>query len=349
MIVIIVTIVKFKTLVIEWNSLFLNANDVTFFQTFKYNWIAWETFATPNDKLYIIIYRTNDKELQAIFPFYINGKGFLKFINDRHTDFCNIIISKEVVAIYNLMNDVWKFVEEDKLIRFLLLDNVVSNSPILAYWKVFQGNAFVFSQTEHSWLNCPKSESIFSEFRHLNAKERKRLVTLDKKSVQCNMKIFNIANEPYPEHVINRIIQLMIDSGLRSSSYLNDTMRLFMRKLYENGLVELPVLYDNGEPISLGFVFVNEQRTYSMRWVILYKSGQFNLWNNVRYIVEKSQIGSSVVDFGRGGYDYKMQNFRPQVENLYRFMASKTKWGNWYVLFKIAASHMRKTLKKYKG
>ena len=141
------------------------------------------------------------------------------------------------------------------------------------------------------------------------------------------MKIFNIANEPYPEHVINRIIQLMIDSGLRSSSYLNDTMRLFMRKLYENGLVELPVLYDNGEPISLGFVFVNEQRTYSMRWVILYKSGQFNLWNNVRYIVEKSQIGSSVVDFGRGGYDYKMQNFRPQVENLYRFMASKTKWG----------------------
>ena len=44
-----------------------------------------------------------------------------------------------------------------------------------------------------------------------------------------------------------------------------------MRKLYENGLVELPVLYDNGEPISLGFVFVNEQRTYSMRWVILYK------------------------------------------------------------------------------
>ena len=86
-----------------------------------------------------------------------------------------------------------------------------------------------------------------------------------------------------------------------------------------------------------------------MRWVILYKSGQFNLWNNVRYIVEKSQIGSSVVDFGRGGYDYKMQNFRPQVENLYRFMASKTKWGNWYVLFKIAASHMRKTLKKYKG
>ena len=311
MIEIIDTIDKFKTLEIEWNTLFHNANDVTFFQTFKYNWIAWETFATPNDKLYIIIYRTNDKELQAIFPFYINGKGFLKFINDRHTDF--------------------------------------SNSPILAYWKVFQGNAFVFSQTEHSWLNCPKSESIFSEFRHLNAKERKRLVTLDKKSVQCNMKIFNIANEPYPEHVINRIIQLMIDSGLRSSSYLNDTMRLFMRKLYENGLVELPVLYDNGEPISLGFVFVNEQRTYSMRWVILYKSGQFNLWNNVRYIVEKSQIGSSVVDFGRGGYDYKMQNFRPQVENLYRFMASKTKWGNWYVLFKIAASHMRKTLKKYKG
>ena len=84
-----------------------------------------------------------------------------------------------------------------------------------------------------------------------------------------------------------------------------------------------------------------------MRWVILYKSTQFNLWNYARYIVEKSRIGESIIDFGRGGYDYKMSNFRPQIENLYRFMASKTKWGNWYVLFKIAASHMRKTLEKY--
>lgn len=35
MIEIIDTIDKFKTLEIEWNSLFHNANDVTFFQTFK--------------------------------------------------------------------------------------------------------------------------------------------------------------------------------------------------------------------------------------------------------------------------------------------------------------------------
>lgn len=55
-----------------------------------------------------------------------------------------------------------------------------------------------------------------------------------------------------------------------------------------------------------------------MRWVILYKSTQFNLWNYARYIVEKSRIGESIIDFGRGGYDYKMSNFRPQIENLYR-------------------------------
>ena len=148
---------------------------------------------------------------------------------------------------------------------------------------------------------------------------------------------------------MNRLAQEMMAMGLRSSSYLNDTMRVFMRRLYESGLVELSILYDGDEPISMGFVFINEQRTYSMRWVILYKSTQFNLWNYARYIVEKSRIGESIIDFGRGGYDYKMSNFRPQIENFYRFMASKTKWGNWYVLFKIAASHMRKTLKKYKG
>ena len=349
MIEIVDTIDKFKTLESEWNSLFFQAKDVTFFQTFKYNWIAWETFSTPVDRLFIIAYRTDKKELQAIFPFYLNKKGHLKFINDKHTDFCNAIISKDAEATYNLMYDVWKFIGDEKSVKFLFLDNVVANSPVLSYWKVFFSNAFVFSQTEHSWINCFKSDNIFTDFQYLRAKERKRLVVLDKKSSHCSLKIFHIMNESYPEDVVNRLAQEMMAMGLRSSSYLNDTMRVFMRRLYESGLVELSILYDGDEPISMGFVFINEQRTYSMRWVILYKSTQFNLWNYARYIVEKSRIGESIIDFGRGGYDYKMSNFRPQIENLYRFMASKTKWGNWYVLFKIAASHMRKTLKKYKG
>ena len=75
MIEIIDTIDKFKTLEIEWNSLFHNANDVTFFQTFKYNWIAWETFATPKDKLNIIIYRTKDT---GYIPFLHKWKGIPK-------------------------------------------------------------------------------------------------------------------------------------------------------------------------------------------------------------------------------------------------------------------------------
>ena len=349
MIEIIDTIDKFKTLESVWNSFFQQASNVTFFQSFKYNWISWETFATKKDKLYILICRRSSNEIQAIFPFYIDRKGYLRFINDRHTDFCNALISKEVIAKYNLMLDVWKFVEEDKSIKFLFLDNLIPNSPLLSYWKVFAKNAFVFSQTEHSWLNCFKSDHIFSDFKHLNAKERKRLITLEKKSSHCLLKIFHVKTDSYPEKEVVQITDAMITSGFRSSSYLDDTMRVFMRKLYDNGLVEIPVLYENEDPKSLGFVFVNDQQTFSMRWIILYKSSQYNLWNYVHFISHKSEITSSVIDFGRGGYGYKMSNFRPEVENLYRFMVSKTKWGNWYVLFKIVASHLRKTLKKYKA
>ena len=52
MIEIVDTIDKFKTLESEWNSLFFQAKDVTFFQTFKYNWIAWETFSKGTFKIY---------------------------------------------------------------------------------------------------------------------------------------------------------------------------------------------------------------------------------------------------------------------------------------------------------
>lgn len=339
---------KFKSLETEWHDLFHQASNVTFFQTFKYNWIAWETFSSPSDKLFIIVYRNGKKELQAIFPFFLDRKGHLRFINDKHTDFCNAIISNTVIAIYSLMYDVWKFIEDNKFVKLLFLDNVVTKSPILSYWKVFACNAFVFSQTEHSWIKCFQSDNIFIEFPHLNAKERKRLVSIDRKSSHCSLKISRMVNEPYPEKEVNTLIKEMLNTGLRSSSYLNDRMKLFMRKLYENNLIEIPILYENKEPISLSFTFINESETCSMRWIILYKSGQFNLWNNVRYIIEKSHIGDSVIDFGRGGYDYKMHNFRPNVENLYRFIASKNIRGNWYILFRITVSHIRKTIKKYK-
>lgn len=339
----------FKALEGEWEELFLNAKDVTFFQTFKYNWIAWNVFATEYDKLHILIYRTGKKVLQAIFPFYLDKKGCLRFINDIHTDFCNVIVSKEVVTIHNLMYDVWKNIRDDAEVKFVFLDNVLQNSPVLSYWKVFFGNAFVFSQTEHSWLNCVQSENVLKEFNHLTNKEKCRLTAVQKKSANSEIKVYYKENEPYPEKVVMHLVEEMIGCKTRSSGYLSSSMLTFMKELYDNGLVEIPVVYDNEEPISLGFQFVNETKDFTMIWVILYKDKQFNLWNNIRYVVDKSQRGASTFNFGRGGYDYKMHNFRPQVENLYRFMASKTKWGNWYVLFKIAASHMRKTLKKYKG
>lgn len=348
MIQIIDSIEPFKELESEWDFLFNNAANVTFFQTFRYNWIAWKNFSTEKDNLHILLEYSGDGELHAIFPFYIDSKKRLRFINDRHTDFCNAIISKEIISVYSIMHDVWKSIEEDKSIKTVLMDNVLQTSPILSYWKVFCGNAFVFSQTEHSWLVCKKSENIFNDFKHLNSKERKRLIKLDKQSRQCDMTVYNISNSPYPEHIVNAIVEQMTASGLRSSSYLNDSMRTFMRELYESGLVELPILCKNGEPMALSFIFANDQKTFGMRWVTLYKSKEYNLWHNVRYMSTKAEYCDSVVDFGRGGYDYKMSNFHPQVENLYRFMASNTKWGNCYILMRIAASHIRKTLKKYR-
>lgn len=332
----------------DWTLLYSNALNVTFFQTYQYNRIAWETFKTEKDKLYIIIYKNTDIGTGAIFPFYIDKEKCLRFINDRHTDFCNILFSNKICSIHNVMYEVWQEIIKEPLIRFVFLDNLLPTSPILSYWKVFAGNAFVFSQTEHSWLNCPHSNSVIKEFKHLTAKERNRLNNIEKKMATLSMKIFKMPTDPYPQKDITSLITTMERIGLRSHKYFNNKMLLFIQRLYEAGLLEIPILYNKNEAVSLGFIFISPDENYSMRWIILYKEKKYNLWNNLKYITEKSSKKQIIIDFGRGGYDYKMTNFRPEIENLYRLLFSKNAWNNWYVLFKICASHLRKTFKRYK-
>ncbi len=107
-------------------------------------------------------------------------------------------------------------------------------------------------------------------------------------------------NESYPEDVVNRLAQEMMAMGLRSSSYLNDTMQYSCVGYMKADWWSCPYFMMEMNRYQWVLFFINEQRTYRMRWVILYKSTQFNLWNYARYIVEKSRIGESIIDFGRG-------------------------------------------------
>lgn len=332
----------------DWDSLIQQASDTTFFQTFNFIELSCRIYPEIAQGLNIIVHRNKSKDIDAIFPFYIDNKHRLRFINDKHADFCNAVISVNVNAIYDLMLQVWQVIEISNRIKFVFLDNLIPQSIILSYWKVFAINGFVFSQTEHTWLLCPCSDNTLKEFKHLKSSKRSKILNDANKSAHCELTIFRCKEKKYPKREINEIIGIMLDTKTRTRSYFNAKMMGLMQGLYECGLVEISLLYDDGKPVSAGFTYYDDGGNKEMLWIIIYTHHKYNLWNNYRYMMKKSKISDHLFDFGRGGYDYKVGNFHPNIESEYRFLYSKTKWGNLYILFKICISHLRKTFNKYK-
>lgn len=330
----------------DWNKLWQLSPNATFFQTYDYNIIASERFIVCNNKneLHVLIHSNGDNVIDSIFPFYIDSSKRLRFINDIHTDFCDALFL-EGINHYSVIEELYQHIQKEKRISGVFLDNLSDASPLLPYLKVFMQNAFVFSQTEHSYIKCNKSDNPISSLTHLNAKERNRLNNNYKKSKGTELIIFAKDNNEYPENDLIFLKQQMIDKKIRSGSYLDEKMFAFIKELYLASLIEIPILYENNSPVSAGIIFINKKNSYAMRWIILYRESKYNLWNNIHYFINKVYVENITIDFGRGGYDYKMQNFKPDVKNLYRLMYSKTWTGNFYVFCKMNMSHFRKTLK----
>ena len=85
---------KFHELQEDWNALF-NTKKHTVFQSFLFNYYSWK-FELNNNKNQLCLFLLYDKScLTTIFPFYLDSKKRIRFINDQHADFCDILTSVE--------------------------------------------------------------------------------------------------------------------------------------------------------------------------------------------------------------------------------------------------------------
>jgi len=98
------TLDEFKSLEDKWEKLFLELN-LSVFQSFEFNFFSWvqEFESNTNNKLCIVIIE-KDNSICSILPLYIDSFRRLRFINDNHIDFCDILSNVNIDISYILEN-----------------------------------------------------------------------------------------------------------------------------------------------------------------------------------------------------------------------------------------------------
>lgn len=334
----------------SWGELCTQSSLVTPFQTFDYILAAWNFLNENDSKLHVIcLFRQKDNLLQAIFPFCLNKKSYLVFINDRHSDFCREIIRKEFADDYHVYEEVADYIKSNKEIRGLCFDNQRSDSRLSAYFCYFFVSPVVVRRTAFSTVTIPKNENqtknVVDALPNLNTKDRYRLKNILKKAVGEDFIVY--ANDEwleYPESIIKQLIDVMIDNKIRTEDYFDERMQTLFSDLYCAGLLQVHVTSKEGVPMAANLYLKSSGCDEYIDWIALYKEKKYNLDNILATIGYIAETGG-VLNFARGTYPYKIHNFRPCISNLYRFQYSKTIMGSISILINAAWINAKQLIK----
>jgi len=331
----------------SWKELCRNSNNVTPFQTIDYVLSALQTVSQNKGNIHVVCYyRQKDNSLQAIFPWYVDKKKTLRFINDIHTDFCNGIVRKESIGDYHLWDDVSEHIKTDPNIRRVRFDNVMPNSYMLAYFGYFLKPAVIFCNNAYSVLSVDKRQSdqnFLYTIQLPNSTERNRLKKICNKMDDTEFEVYKLPSS-YPKEILDNLMAQMVKSKIRIETYFSQ-IRNVVESLYAAGLLLVCVTKKNGQPLSANLFLKEELSNEYYNWLVFYVDKQYNLWNVLQSVEYISTEGGNL-NFCRGTYEYKMRNFRPQLHNLYTLRWSKSLWGQIRDIADMSFYQLKQVVKK---
>jgi len=332
---------NFDELEEDWNLIY-DSELHTVFQSFSYNKLAWD-LTSKKKKLYLLVYKDNQNTIQCILPTCLNTRKELRFINDHSTDFCDCILAKNVRTL-DFVEELCSFIDNHKEIHSIIFENLLPSSKLLPYFKIFEKSSFVYSLNEFSYIKCKTQNEPFENFTNLNNIKKKKLRNIIRKSESLDFSIYKKGKD-LPIKDLKVLFSIMVNNGLRSPYEYQSNFWHFINECYNNDILEIALLKNSDGPLSAGLVFFNEKM--SVRWVIFYSETKYNLWNNVNYIKIKATDLSHdhIINFGRGGYDYKINNFKPSLGMLYAIAYSKTFVGNIRILYIINLYYIKRVFK----
>jgi hypothetical protein len=347
MIEIITNEIEFQNLEAQWNELYEKSVCRTPFQSFHFNWTSWTNFQNKQkkNKLWIITHNGNYKKVRGILPLYIDKNGILRFINDLHVDFCDGLFDNNE-NIYFTLRKIVELIINEKKIKGVAFLNLTDKSIIFPYFKSFLKQSFVFSTTEHSYLPSFKETNIELS-SHLRSKERYALENANKVNKDKSYKIYRCETDAFPYDKLIEIRNNMRMNGTRVPTFYGDDFINLSRNLYENSLMVISITQMDDFITSASTIIADHEKKWYMFWISMYNSDVklINIFNYNQFINSQISDKESIIDFGRGGYDYKFRNYLPIVHNVYELVWAKTFWTTLMMFYKINIFYLKRIVK----
>lgn len=329
----------------QWEELY-KSSSATPFQSFAFQYSSWNNMVNDGTLHIIVIIRDKDKSNIAIFPTYIDRCGILRFINGRHIDFCSALVSPEFERDYHLYEELADYIKCNCQIKGFELDNLKENnylSSVLCY--LFKGS--LVSITNH-WSFCrlhpvEPSHSVIDAFNNLNKKEKYRLKNILTKSQTLSFNLYSVDDQPYPTDIVRRLVDNMIESGIRTEAYFSAEFLKVIEDAYNDSIISLGVTLQDDEPLSCNLYLCRENEY--VNWIAIYKNGKENTINLLKMGEYIGENGGGVLNFARGLYQYKVHNFRPEIHNLYKISYRKSNCGKIGLWMNVCIYYLKQVVK----
>ena len=300
-------------------------------------------YVLTSDKRNSLFFVVNkiQNEITHYMPWYIDANKTLRFIFDKHTDYCSCIGPE---MNFSMLKDLAKLIITNPEIKRVDFENLLPNDALLNSFKHFLGLGSVIScYNNHSFISSSASKDFF---HHLKSKEKSELKRVHNKNKNYNFEVFD-GKEVFPEKQIRVLRDLMIANKSRNTTFFDDEFLSFSKLLYDAGELEIFSKWDKEHLVSSSMVLKNNTGNYRMVWIDLYADIQFvNLSAYVDYIHHLEQYSPIVFSFGRGSYDYKAKNFQPQIQNLYNLRYSKSKFDFFFTNYYLLKYFLKRIIKK---
>ena len=296
----------------KWNAIF-NKHDYSFFQSFEFNYYSWINELSKNklNRLCIISLKNNGLVF-AILPLYIDSKRRLRFINDVHADFCDVLSEQkfEFETILSEIRDKFKFhsvhfinCKKDSFLYKLFIANQLKNSLLMPHAK--------YSDIAISAGNFP------SNMIRYKSKQKTEFRRVKKKNLGKDHYILQKYDDSdFPINEIYKLRERIIKLRLRKDNFLDEDRLLLLEKLYNSNRILISLVKTKGNTHAISFISRNKNNY--LFWIDMYdNSKMINIYNYISFIENVSLNDRVNINFGRGVYDYKLQNFKPDIKQLF--------------------------------
>jgi len=120
----------------------------------------------------------------------------------------------------------------------------------------------------------------------------------------------------FPISEIYQLRERMIELGLRKVDFLDKDRLLLLKELYNSNRILVSIVKNKSNTHAISFILRNENEY--LFWIDMYDNAKMiNIYNYILFIENISFDNSVKINFGRGVYDYKVKNFKPDIKQLF--------------------------------